>query len=473
MSKESPYFFKTWQYYLIAFLCLLNILIMNNITSLWLISEMDIVLQSLCNLEKGIPKLVMYLYLPFGKLGNDLFFLRLPSVLLFLASFYIIYYLGKKLFGYQSITICLIILSSSLLLPSLSKFAFADILLFTCQLLSFFTLLLFVKQPILKWKILYLISTLLSLIIHLPSAIIFSVVLFVSILILHQKGENLKKPIFLLPYILAFAFYLLADATILQPQGFYLAPFGNINYMQWLSYQIIGIIVWLPFIIAAIKHNYLKWKNREELSIILLVGLWASLASWSLCLQFILALAASKQLQASIEQHYPYQKWLKVGALLKIFFIFLVLFLFMLHAHAAFGMVGFRAAMPTALLMWGVSFIAVLGIFARNLRLIYVATPLGTLLAMLAFWVYWFPLVEGQMNVYQRLASDAGGKYIMIENDASSGVSYYNCQAKASSDTVVYVETKALPPQNQTKAVQGWRTWRDTVAYYKVDKIKN
>jgi hypothetical protein len=465
---------KTAFFYATAFLFMLNLLLMGDVLSISSGAEARVALQALQgDTTMGVSPLVTFLYGLTGHLGEGEIYLRLGSTLAVLLAFATSFMLGRKLFGGPTMALALAIAASGLLVSGMGKFAFADNWLFLFQTVNFFAALLYVKQPVWKWKAAYLLSLLAALLTHFLFGLLFSLIVAAMLWRLHPMGKNALRLDFWAAWLVAGFVTNYWGISFWSPEGFWLAAYEGSPFGRFFVIQILGLLPWLALLPVAIKHNFLKVKNKEELAIILVTGFWAALLGHSLVLQLVLAIAFAKQVQACTMPYFPYGKLLKTASVFQMLLLFGLMFAFMFQSYSAFGMDGFRAATPPALLFWGLGFLGVLGVFSQNRRLMLGGMALSGLLGALAFWLYWVPLPEAQFNYQKRLAlavAEKGKIANHVDMAELLPFRFYLGENNAPQRDSLMLEAVKTPVADTTNAIIGWHAWRDTVAYRVVSK---
>ncbi len=333
------------------------------------------------------------LFLNFSDSSN-LFTIRVPGVLVLLLSCWGMFHFGKKIFGKQTITITLLTLISSFLIPLSGKFATADIWLFAAQTLSTIFLILYLKQPIFKWHIWHALAVLSGILIEPVSTIVFTLLLCVFFYFLHPNGKVLKNCWgFLLTIPIALGLYFGGIFSY----NFNSLPILNINYqstsiLNYFTAIIIGILPWFVFFPAALKNMIIRFRKREELAIITCGWLLASIFSFSLATQAILALLIAKQVIGYFDKNYPYENWVKTTSILHLGFALFAAIYWMIIWWEKYTGDGFRPAMWTSFLYWSGCLVAFLGLYGKNQKSIIVGLTMAGLLTSYLFWSQVFPL---------------------------------------------------------------------------------
>lgn len=127
----------------------------------------------------------------FAVFGANEFALRLPSVLAILLSCWLVFALGKPIFGVLNAKRAALILSSSILLPMMAKIAFTDATLLCFSTLSVLSLFNYLYQPNWRWNVGLWIGVALGILTKGPPIIILLGGIWVLLAIFHPKRKNL------------------------------------------------------------------------------------------------------------------------------------------------------------------------------------------------------------------------------------------------------------------------------------------
>ena len=347
-----------------------------------------------------LPKMV--LEINYRELGFDLFSLRLTNVLLLILTLLGFIFWGEKLFGQSTVLLTSIVVSSTFLVVPVAKFITFDTWLLAFQLMSFITLILLLKQPIWKWRILFWIFTIGALLIEPKSALIFSFGMWLFLIIVHPNGRALFDLYNGLLWLAAFAgLYFLGSWT--GDRSGFLFSYTHIEPQKYLLINLLVILPWIAFLPAAIWDLIQKLRKQEEMAIISCAFLLFSALSYGLVLQFAIAFLIAKQLDNFFKTNYPYSNLVKSIAVLNLVFSFALVALFLLTNYDNFGEIGFRSRMGVAGVYWAFGFLAVIGLFGKSRKMIVGGMALSGMLTMLLFWTQISPLLENYRNLAQKL----------------------------------------------------------------------
>jgi 4-amino-4-deoxy-L-arabinose transferase-like glycosyltransferase len=133
--------------------------------------------------------------------GINEFSVRFPSALFLLLTYVVMYFAGKPLFGKRAAFISVVVLSTSLFVPSLAKISVTDATLLFFSTVCAFALLNIIQQRSVKWNIAFWISFSLALLTKGPPIVLFTGVFAVLLFVFHPNRKNLfsMHPWFFLP----------------------------------------------------------------------------------------------------------------------------------------------------------------------------------------------------------------------------------------------------------------------------------
>ncbi len=389
-------------------LFVINLLFANDMVTVWDGAETALLLQSIQN-PHTLPSFILSL-LPVES-GAWLFWLRLPGAILIILACLTFYQLGKKLFGQDYSQYALMVLAASFMVVNTGKIATTDSWAFATQWLSWLLLLLFLKQPILKWQLLFYLVLGLAVWIQPLESILFMSVYSAALYFFHPKKNlliRLNPMAALLGATLLFHFTNLLDW---QSQTAFWS-IGSSGYLKFIGLSILAWFPFLGFIISGIREMINKWKRKEELTIILASGLFSALIGHSIAFHGILALVVGRQLISYFNEKFPYRPFVKTGAVLHLVFAFTMAVILTVYGFFEFRGVGFRAALAVTTVYWMPAFMAVIGMYGMTKRYVVVGTVWGGLLATLLFYVQVNPLIESRRgvveSVFENLVEDHG-----------------------------------------------------------------
>lgn len=374
-------------------LFIINLFIMNDVVAYWSPVELDILTKN------GASSPLIHAIASISE-GNE-FTVRLVSSLFIIGGLLALFYFGQALFGKKDMMVASVFTMSSLLLPQLGKTLSGDAALFLCQALIFISNILYIKRPKKVWLFTYGISFFAALLLHFIPALLFASILWLFLYFKHPQGKNSTK---LMPWasVLLAVAVLYGGAYPFLPDGFWL-DFSVLPFGKYLLIIILGVVPFLPFAVAGLKHNILKFRKKEELSIILLALLAASLIAYSLMFQFVLALMAAKQIKDYEKSYYNHKKTVKLVSVLLLITSFFTLAALMIYAFEYLREPGFRAAILLAAVFWVFNFISVIGIYGNRISYAYGGMVLSGLLFTFFAWTQLIPIYESKAAVAKQL----------------------------------------------------------------------
>lgn len=387
----------------VGVLFLVNLLLWNSVASLWSGGEAALWWNShLETNESGLPgwwvsKLSLY--------PADLAQARWISGGLLLAGLIFFNWVGQKVFKQERVILSLLVMASSLVLPNFGKLASADIYLFLAHFGAFLSLILYIKQAVLRWQVSSYLFLLLGLLVHPISTLLFWSALVSWLWLKHPKGKQLAQL-----YIWAVApviclILIVTGQFIWQPKGFVFSvnqfPIG-----KFLLYGIVGMAPFLGYLMGGLRDNAMLVRKGEEQAVIYTGGLIAGLLAFSLSWQAILALLVAKQMEVYFKDNYPFRDWVKTGAVLHLVLIFAFAFALLYNGFVYFEGDGYRAGIGVAGSYWALSFVGIIGLYGIRRPLALGASLLSGLVGMTFFWMQLYPLMETQRGLVQELPKE-------------------------------------------------------------------
>lgn len=415
-------FSKKYKFFLFiaAFTFVINLLIMNEFTTIFSGAESNFLLDVQALLGKGTnisnAKALLPIWfdsLMYSNSGLNEFGLRLPNVIILILTFVGFYFYGKKIFGVKTTAVTLLVIGSSFLPVNFAKLATGDTWLFGAQLMSFVMMILYLKQPIVKWKWGVWIMVVLGALIHPMSMFVWSLGMWGYLQMVHPKGKNLKGLI-LLPLVLVtyLPLYFFGYVTFDMPH--FLMGIGSGNFKYFFVFTLLGILPWFGFLPASIWDMIQKLRKKEELAIITFGWILFSIFSQGMVILAALSFIIAKNLLAFFQKNYPYRRWVKGFTLLNMIFTFVILFGALLGGFLNFKGMGYRSVLGVSMLYWMASMAAVLGLFMTKNSLVTGGMAVSGLMATWLLWLQVNPLLDSQRSfpkeVYQTLRKDGVGK---------------------------------------------------------------
>lgn len=383
---------------------LVNLLLMNDLTTL-LPVEAEILLK-----EAG-GSLPIFFLDRMEEMGiSQIFWLRFPSVLLFVAAGALLYFYGKRLFGKESMVLSLLVLLSSPIFISLGKFASGDAWLLLLSVAHALSLLYLIKKPAREHYLIYGISIALGWWIAPREFAAFGLVLGLFLRWLHPQGREMRRRpgiLWLWPLMYFLFYYTFFKEAV--PSSFLLSA-HSVSLAFYGLLVLVLFLPWIGFLGAGVVELVKNSPKREEMSLILLSWLLAGLFSYSIALAPILAIIAGRQALRYFREAYPRRplvRGLHIIGLVAAFFGALWL---MMEGFRLLGGAGFRLAMIVTAVYWTLSFLAIFGLFLQKPHFSWSALAgSGILLTFLA-WTLLNPVVEQWRGFPRLVINELEGK---------------------------------------------------------------
>jgi 4-amino-4-deoxy-L-arabinose transferase-like glycosyltransferase len=133
--------------------------------------------------------------------GINEFGVRFPSALFTFLTYLLLYFAGRKLFGKKTAFLSVVVLSTTLFIPSLAKISVTDATLLFYSTVCAFALLYIIKERSFKWVFFFWISFALALLTKGPPILLFTSILAGLLFLFHPNRKNLLilHPWFFLP----------------------------------------------------------------------------------------------------------------------------------------------------------------------------------------------------------------------------------------------------------------------------------
>ena len=430
-------------------LLVFNLLVLNDFTSVLGGAEAYNIYQAQQTVEGDpgqfeqrfrLPAIIFQLH--YKEVGFDLFVLRLPQVFLLILTLLGFYWWGKKLFGLSTVFMTLLVISSTFLVVTCTKFVGFDVWLVAFQLTGFTSLVLFLKQPIWNWRLLFWVATLGAVLVEPASAFVYAFGMWLFFVFAHPKGRNLIGfyDIFFWIVIICVAYF--NGGFFNGAKGLFF-HYSQTSLEDYFLVQLVGMLPWIAFLPAALADLIRKLRDREEMAIILSGFFFFSLFSFGLILQFAFALLIAKQVEYYFKPNYPYANLVKSVAVLNLIVSFFLVAVLLLTGYESFGAIGFRSRMGIGGVYWAFTFISVIGLFGQNKKIIIGSMTLAGMLTMLLFWTQIQPLLENYRNFPSKLVNAIEQLY---EEEKAEVYLYLSSetQTKQPERTEVYLKGKNI-----------------------------
>ena len=207
--------------------------------------------------------------------GINEFAVRFPSLVSVLFTAFLVFYLGKRVFGKEVSLAGALILLSSILLPSLGKIAVTDALLLVFETLAILSLFNFIKHPSFMFSVLFCLGLAGGMLVKGPPVLMMSGLAGFLLLIFHPNRLRLLNYKLILAAIISFApiliwgrlswlkddgnfiLFLLDHYIINRAKGGTFAnQTGPPGY--YLVIFMLSFIFWLPFLFGGLKDMFVN-----------------------------------------------------------------------------------------------------------------------------------------------------------------------------------------------------------------------
>ncbi|MCB0703668.1 MAG: glycosyltransferase family 39 protein [Saprospiraceae bacterium] len=381
-------------YWLVGLIFIANLLLFNDWLSWQPLAEIELLGVASENQSGWLPGLIQHTFLK--QAIYKPFLIRLPSVLLLLITFRLMYAFGKPLFGTKRIINSLLVLSVSWMILPIGKLASADSLLFSGLILALLCALHFLKSGQKKWRYGHFAFLLIAFWTN-PWVTSLVLLLFDQVVyITHPTGKRILQlwhwailPVLFLGTWLCGGFPF--------PQEWFYADLLNGYIGRYAAWNMLGVLPFWGFLFAGLWQAFSNLRKGEEWAKLILAFLIAGLFFGPL-LQFAFSLAIARSLDDYAHPNYPYRSIVRGFSLLGLLSVFCLGALGMLNGFYWLQASGFRAAMAICIGFWVPYFFAILGLWSlregqyRNM-------------AVLAGGVSFFFLLVQFMPIYEGLHS--------------------------------------------------------------------
>lgn len=392
---------RFWAFLLFCSLIIsLSLFLFNDLMTIWGGAEASWLSASLS--EEGtsfLPLAIMKLLAQTQE--NFPFVPRVTGAVLFLASVLGFYYIAKPFLGKMVVMLTALLLGAGFLIPVLSKIATLDIWNFAFHFLVYFSMIRFLKQPKLEWRLMFYGLFALSILVQPVSALIF--VLGSSTLLWwkHNEGSRLVS---LNPWIFGTVITLVFHfAGLLSWKNDWqiFSAYGN-DIKQYLLYNLIGVLPFIGFWAGGLRDLVYKLRRNEELAIITASLIVFAFLAQSPVIQVGFAFISAKQMLVFQQENYPFKNWVRTVTILNLILGFVLSVFLMLGGMAEFGGIGFRSGLIFSFMYWAIGIVAVIGMYGGQKRFIIGGPVASGVLCMFIFWMQLYPLIESKRNIPRR-----------------------------------------------------------------------
>jgi hypothetical protein len=347
-----------------------------------------------------LPAALNHALLPWGEAidsDTDAIFLfpRLLSALWLLLTAFFTYRWAGRLFGKRTIELALLAAAASFFLPFFGKVATADTLALLGHAGMGWTVLLYGVSKDRKKALPFAIFTLLGAIAAPVSTLLISLMLVV-LAVFQRTDYNWTVPS---------AVGTLISLIVLVAQGpqdastYWYYGQEDSRVLDLLYYGLLGMLPLAGWLLAGIRDLIFKAKQLEPFSMIIGLGLIATLLAQSLLFMLLLSVVAGKQMLLYFsERNYPWKDYVRAASVIHLVLAFIAVFLVLAGGGLAFPGAGFRAALGMGAAYWIFSLLATLGIYGDRRDFAIGGSILSGVLTALFFWVQVYPYLEADRS---------------------------------------------------------------------------
>lgn len=375
---------------LVGAICVINMLVMNDVASLWGGAEAALANSNGAEAQSYLPAIIQKMI--WNAVDGNLFIYRMPGVVWLLGAAVGFYFIARPLLGERTAALTLLVAGASLGIPQLAKIATPDAWILALHALAYVLMLRFLKQPRTAWRIAFYAVVLPAGLVHSYATLILFCVAPAVLYFRHPQGKRLWA---LQPWtaaIVAFGIAWLTGAAQWNPPWFF-AGFFQSPY--WLV-ALLGFLPFTGFVLSGLRDYVPKLRKGDETALIVLVWIGAGLLAGSPVAGVALALLIARQMDAYFHPNYPYATVVQTGAVLHLILVFFGAMGLMLGGLYYFEGVGFRAGLAVGAAYWSMSFLGVIGLYGKQRRLVIGGPILAGALAVLLFWLQAFPILESR-----------------------------------------------------------------------------
>lgn len=293
--------------------------------------------------------------------GPDTNMLRLSGLGIFLFAIFAFVSLSRPLWGRDTLLAFFLVVAASPILVCLLKLCNPDVWLTSIYLISIPLLLRALKQSDWLWSLGFGLMIMVAGSIHPINALIWTSCWILSLAFLHPDGKKIWNIKFLWPLLILILQYLFFS----EGEG-WLFHWGKISPALSILVFIGMAIVWMGFLLGGFRDMIWKLRKKEEASILFFCWLIAGLATMSPALGLLFCLLVAKQLQLFFQKKYPWENWIKTGAVITLVFFFLVAMALIYNNYDSFGKGVLGNTLVVVFLFWATAFWSIIGIFSKD-----------------------------------------------------------------------------------------------------------
>ncbi|MFK7934128.1 MAG: hypothetical protein AB8G22_11515 [Saprospiraceae bacterium] len=397
---------------IIAFLILANLLVMNDVATVW--SGAEAYNLQLATVQNSAQSFVQQVFAGISMtVDTNPFYARSVSVFIALFGGLAFFALGQKIFGKGTTLATILIAASSLGLIHLGKVATSDIWTATLHTLMVLTQIRYLKQPKVQWQTWHAIFLTLAILATPITTLLFTFLVSAFLITQHPQGRRSVQLYqwILLPVVLVIMAYLLGYSfqTI---DSYLVPPTPNRSFFTFYGVALIGTLPWIGFVAAGLWQTFTRFRKKEEFATLMTAWLLGALLLKSFSVLWLFAILAAKQLENFQLKNFPKsnENIIKTFSILNLIFAFCGAIYLMLNSYYIFEAAGFRSAMFTGAVYWMPLLFGVIGLYGKNDLMIRSGFATAGVLVTLTFWFKTYPLLENQRNLPQRVIQTAIGK---------------------------------------------------------------
>ena len=332
------------------------------------------------------------------------FALRLPSVIVYLGVLGIWYFAAQRILGREYVRLTMLVAVSIPGLMVFAKLATADIWLAVAMLLLYLSTVWYLKAPHPRWLVSWAAAFLLGAAAHFGYTVLFSGVLIGLISWRHAQGRQLLQPLFGGVAVVAGLLLYIGEWSLWPTDGFYTGWSGSLGPIGQVGIGLLGMGSWLFFLPAALVFVYRRWRAGEELSMLLAAGFIAALITGTIGWWVFGVLLVAKQAQLYFSAAYPLTDWVKATSALVVIATAMLSMLALLSGFTMLGAEPFRAIAGTLGLYFALQFVAVLGVYSANRRMLLGGAIFSGIGLVFMLSARLLPVLPSDALVYDRLA---------------------------------------------------------------------
>lgn len=392
---------------IIFFLAVANLLMMNDIATVWSGAESYNLSRALSASEP--LSFVQQVYVGVTTIAaQHPFWGRLVSAIVALFGGWGVYAIGQKILGRTVTVTTLLVAASTIGIVQLGKIATSDVWTATFHTLMVLTQIRYLKQPNVRWQTLHALFLTFATLSAPVATLLFTS--FISLIwgSFHPQGRRSIQLYqwILLPVVLLVMRFVL-DIPFATVDSYFVQRNVDVSVFAFYGLAVLGMLPWLGFAAAGIWQIIKRVRQREEFSIFMTTWLGAALLFKSWSILWLLSLLAAKQLEDYSIRNFPKinENIIKTLSILNLILAFCGAIYLMLNSFYLFEAAGFRSTMLTGAVYWMPLLFGVIGLYGKRQQLIRGGFASAGVLVTLVFWLQTYPLLQSQRNLPQRIVT--------------------------------------------------------------------